>query len=147
MTTNKFVNGPINAFRLEGKIGDIEKIIYIFMDIHEPIYSQTKCPNIRNEDITSFFQKNFDNISKTNKIFDFFFEIHPSDVLKNPTTRKLKYINEINDLFIKSFNFDPEKNKVGVSKEFKNIRLHYIDIRDFVTEHINIFKFSGCWVF
>jgi hypothetical protein len=33
-TEEHHVNGPINVIRLEGKIGDIKKVVYLFMDIH-----------------------------------------------------------------------------------------------------------------
>ena len=28
------INGPINVIRLEGKINNIKKVLYIFMDVH-----------------------------------------------------------------------------------------------------------------
>ena len=32
---SKQINGPINVVRLEGKVNEIKKVIYLFMDIHK----------------------------------------------------------------------------------------------------------------
>jgi len=33
-----YVNGPVNVVRLEGTIGDIKKVIYLFFDYHQKTY-------------------------------------------------------------------------------------------------------------
>ena len=51
----KKVNGPINVIRMEGRVNNIDKVIYIFMDVHYPVDSQTKCDNIFSKDKRRYF--------------------------------------------------------------------------------------------
>ena len=129
---NIFINGPINIIRLEGKINGIEKILYTFMDREETVDMQTKCNDIRNSDIMQYLVYNFDKISKGNKIYDFFFEINVSESLNIPDITKKNYIGEINDMFIKSFLVNKEKNTISRSNTFPNIRFHFVDIKDYI---------------
>lgn len=133
----KQINGPINVIRLEGKINNIQKIIYIFMDTHYNVYNQTQCENLFSIDIQKFLLQNFYQLNKQKKIYDFFLEIHPTQLKNTPGINyRENYINEIFKLFKKMFLFNPKLNKVSISKLFKNIRLHYIDIRDYFHHHI-----------
>ena len=59
---NKFVNGPINAVRLEGKINGINKVFYNFMDIHVDTSFQTECDDVRSLDLDKYLVKNFCSI-------------------------------------------------------------------------------------
>jgi len=127
---SKFINGPINCIRLEGQVNSIKKVLYLFMDFHEPIDRQTECEDVFAQDIKTHFIKTFSNI-KNNKTYDFFFEIHPSILLNNPSNYKNIYIAEVQKLFLKEFNV--KKNKVDNAKHFPNLRLHYIDIRDYIS--------------
>ena len=79
MHKNKFVNGPMNTIRLEGKIGNVSKIIYLFMDFHMPVNHQTECDDIRSNDIDKFLIQTFDKSYDINKkkIFDLFVELNP----------------------------------------------------------------------
>jgi len=137
MKDNIFVNGPINVVRLEGKVGQTKKILYAFMDFHMDVSVQTKCDDVRSKDMNTYLAETFDEISKQNKTYDFFLEQYPTFIphgTQHPTHQyqsKLKYIWEVSQLFTKSFTID-EKNMVGQSKNFKNVRLHYMDIRDYV---------------
>ena len=128
----RFVNGPINAMRLEGKINGIDKVFYNFMDIHYDVTNQTQCDDVRSLDIDNYLVKNFDKISESDKLYDFFFEIYPTAILTDPTMFKEKYIWNINNLFKKSFHINKDKNVVGKSNTFPNVRFHYIDIRDYM---------------
>jgi hypothetical protein len=140
----KFINGPLNVMRLEGKINGIEKVIYIFMDIHLKINMQTKCSDLRSVDIVNYLVDNFDQISEKDKIYDFFFEIQSTDINTLLTKTKKKYIHEIFDLFVSSFLIDRDKNVVSKSNTFPNVRLHYIDIRDYVINyHKALFALDG----
>lgn len=140
----KFVNGPINAIRLEGEINGIHKIFYNFMDIHYNVENQTKCDDVRSLDIDNYLVENFDKISDSDKIYDFFLEIYPTTILTNPTIFKQKYIWNIHELFKKSFHINTKKNVVGKSNTFPNIRFHYIDIRDYlINSHQILYKLSN----
>ena len=129
------INGPINVVRLEGNIGQIKKIIYIFMDTHYSLTMQTTCESIYSEDITRYLATNFKNLNNSDKIYDFFLEIFPTKTqnIANPSNVNFKenYIGELLKFFKKIFVYDPDKNKVSPSKIFKNIRLHYVDIREY----------------
>ena len=129
------VNGPVNVIRLEGSIDSIPKVIYLFMDYHIKVNFQTQCSNIFSEDVQKYFTRSFFELNKeTNDKFDFFIEIYPSElsrVRKTHYEQKEKYIEEVVKFFRKIFKFDPKKNKVSVNKLFKNIRLHYLDVRDY----------------
>ena len=134
------VNGPINVVRLEGTIGGTKKVIYLFFDIHADLYLQTKCTNIYSKDVNMFFAENFYELNKADKKYDFFMEIRPSDVkfIGQDWYRKAKniYIDEMTKLFSAIFQYDEAKNKVNISDKLKNIRLHYLDVRDYFQHHI-----------
>lgn len=135
---NKYINGPYNIVRLEGKVGSVKKILYTFFDYHADVTEQTECLDVFAKDIQTFFAYKFYDLNKQNKMYDFFFEIfhnHPIDI-KIEEKRKTKYINEIYKFFVKLFQYNKEKNKVDVNNIFKNIRFHYIDIREFYTVNI-----------
>lgn len=129
------INGPINILRLEGKNNNINKVIYLFMDCHLPLYEETKCNNIFAEDVHKYFIRSFYNIGNNNKItYDFFVEILPIElVIKRVERSEYKniYIEEVVEFFKKVFKYDPKKNKVFINKLFKNFRFHYIDIRNY----------------
>lgn len=159
MHKNKFVNGPMNTIRLEGKIGNVSKIIYLFMDFHMPINYQTECDDIRSNDIDKFLIQTFDKSYEMDKgkIFDLFVEYNPLYPIAFPqhnvfgkTTQKGMYLfGQTVKLFNKSINIKDEK--IYQSDELKNVRLHYADIREYTSrrydkigsEIINILNM--CW--
>ena len=114
---NKFINGPINVIRLEGKLFGITKILYIFMDVHLNVIIQTECQDVRSIDITNYFVKNFDKISDGTKIYDFFLETFPSTLNQKYGLIKKNYMYQIRKLFQKSFYLNNE-NKMGKSNTF-----------------------------
>lgn len=133
----KQVSGPVNVARLEGKINNITKVIYLFMDYHAPACSQTECENLFAKDIQLYLAENFDKLNKSDKIYDFFFEIYPTELQNvqkgyhHPMDVNYKegYIWEIMKFFRKIFKYQPNENIVSLSDYFKNVRLHYIDVR------------------
>lgn len=135
----KEINGPVNVVRLEGDVNGIKKIIYLFMDYHMNVASQTTCENIFAKDVQVYFAESFDNLSKNNKIYDFFLEIFPTQVqniakgYSFPAQINYKeiYIAELMKFFRKVFGYNPSENKVSVSNYFKNVRFHYMDVRDY----------------
>jgi hypothetical protein len=154
-----FVNGPVNVIRLEGTIGTVKKILYVYFDIHYDLNKQSKCENIRAENINSHFVKNFDEIHKLNdKYVDFFLETFPTlSVFREPARDEFKYtdiyLNNLRQLFKQSFTYNIEKKKIYTSTEFPHTRLHYMDIRDLFiydimfTDLPNIMKYFNdyCW--
>ena len=122
------VNGPINVVRLEGEIFNINKIIYIYFDHHYDLYIQTKCNDFISDDIVVYLNKEFSKIK--NKYIDFFMEttIEQKDLFLSKIYKKDRYIDEINKFFMTNILIQNNKN-LG-TKINKNIRFHYVDIRN-----------------
>lgn len=137
---NKLINGPFNTVRLEGQVNSINKVIYVLMDIHLPVHDQLECENLFNQDISTFLADKFYELNDGNKKYDLFLEIFPS-MLDNKSTsingnsqmykERYKYIVEVRKFFQKLFVYDDKNNKVSIHDIFKNLRLHYMDIRDY----------------
>lgn len=122
--STKTINGPMNAVRLEGKVGKIQKVIYLFMDIHFELSRQTECHDIMSLDIKDYFVDTFQTI-EPNRIIDFVFEIGPRHLV-NQFHGKDIYIREVAKLF---------KSNFMRSNRFKSIRFHYSDIRTYFYKH------------
>jgi hypothetical protein len=98
------------------------------MDLHVEVTSQTKCEDYLSEDIMKYVKEELIKFSQDNKdnkkYIDFFME-HRLDVTEKMVMDyvyyKDKYIDEMQKFFLQNFRKD--------SKEFKNIRFHYADIR------------------
>jgi len=144
MKDKLLVNGPLNAIRLEGKIGTTSKVVYLFGDIHMDVRDQTECPDQRATEFKNYMIDQFDNITGSDKYVDMFLEIYPTyshrtlkhgcaSCAKLPAFRE-KYILTLRKLFHQSFEFDQNINKVTRSKEFPNVRLHYADVRAYLGE-------------
>lgn len=132
------ISGPVNVTRLEGKIDGIKKVVYLFMDLHNPENEQTKCsaPSLEIED---FFKNNFNSLNNSNKYYDFFVEFQPGTFLLPKTKQWYNrniYLDRVLRFFKKYLNYDPTSNEVKLSKIFKNIRFHYIDVRDWLEYYI-----------
>ena len=135
------INGPFNVVRLEGTVHGINKVIYLFMDAHMDISDQTECLNVFSLDLHQYFANTFYRLNESSKIYDFFFEIYPTriplvDYEDEFMLKKQKYIWQVYKFFKKIFKYNKKKNKVEISNLFKNIRLHYLDLRDYFESHI-----------
>jgi hypothetical protein len=136
----KQINGPINVVRLEGKFNNIKKVLYVFMDFHMPVSAETVCDNVFRKDIEEYFAESFYDLNSSSKMYDFFLETWEMNFInvnfglpyKTKLNYKGMYIEEVIKLFRKLFVYEP--NKAHISKIFKNIRLHYLDIRTFFEE-------------
>lgn len=129
------LNGPINVIRLEGKIENINKVLYLFMDHHLDESLQTNCDDPNNSiNIDEYFISSFKNLNKSDKKYDFFVEFHPSDFDLEPDrlNYKEKYLHKIWKLFYHNVTFNKDSNKINISDMFNNIRFHYIDIRAYI---------------
>ena len=160
------ITGPLNIVRLEGKINNKTKILYLLGDIHLNTSQQTKCEDFSSLDILQIFDKFVKNAnSYKDKTWDIFIEDNISNIYEtnnlseNTTNLNINkftvldyyrdyinksisiknsiYIDKIQD-FIR-YNFNKNKNNlVKVSDRYKNIRYHYFDIRK-ETEFHNIY--------
>ena len=126
------INGPVNLVRMEGKINNIDKVFYLFMDYHVDPIAQTECEDIRSVHIRNYLVDTFDILKGTDQTCDFFLETFP-DVSTYKTNYTSNYLEQLRSAFEKIFEFEFEKNKVVKSKNFPNIRLHYMDIRPYFT--------------
>jgi hypothetical protein len=119
--TKKEINGPINIARLEGVVNGIKKIIYLFMDRHEPEEEQTKCDSDDALEIGEYFKKSFSRLENEHRMYDFFLEIPLS--FYSVDLDKLNMRHRYIDNLMKHF-------KKWSMSGLKNIRLHYLDVRD-----------------
>lgn len=132
------ISGPTNVVRLEGQIAGINKVLYLFMDYHMPPGMETECSNIYTKDVKQYFTETFQKLNDSDKMYDFIIETRPSEIyppaqfIDSYMKRKDIYIVSIIKLFAQLFNFDKDKNQVKISDVFKNIRLHYLDVRDYI---------------
>jgi hypothetical protein len=124
------ISGPVNIVRLEGKIADIDKVIYLFMDIHLDENEQTKCDG-NSLQINEYFEKSFLQLNKENRMYDFFLEISPSlhSGKLSETDLNNIYIHNLVRFFKK---WSPRDSTGSDNSHFKNIRFHYIDVRDII---------------
>ncbi|BCS82891.1 hypothetical protein QLL95_gp1232 [Cotonvirus japonicus] len=139
----RMINGPVNIIRLEGSIHGVNKVIYLFMDYHISIGSQTQCENIFSEDVQKYFANSFYELNDSDRKYDFFLEIYPTEIAKNIYKKKSRevdrrdiYIEEVVKMFKKLFRFDLKENRVLSNNFIKNIRLHYLDVRDYYETNI-----------
>jgi hypothetical protein len=131
-----FVNGPIMAVRLEGKVNNINKVIYLFGDLHLDINSQTNCSTYDSVEFPYYFIKMMKKTDK-NITFDFFMEAFYQDEydLNNEENHKYRniYIYQVRKFFgskITITNNINNDNKENKKLKDENLRLHYIDIRN-----------------
>jgi hypothetical protein len=124
---SSYINGPVNYVQLIGNINNIQKNITIFMDVHLDLNNQTRCDSFDSVDISYYL---YNVIKNTTSSLDFFMEIRQTDLFTPITNKRDIYINEVINLFRSEFII--EKDKVKYSKTNENVRLHYLDIRDYL---------------
>ena len=110
------LSGPINYFLLSKN----DKQVHIFFDVHSDLYEQTKCEEYSSVDIDKYIKKVLDDGSKT-KTMDFFLEIFANDT--DVYRKNENYMLEIRKFYRTYFHSN---------KKVKNIRMHYLDIRDYI---------------
>ena len=133
------INGPLNALRLEGKINNVNKVIYLFGDYHHPISIETKCDSYYNKDFTDYLYQTLTTTDKNIK-YDFFYENYANlpyldQALYSYKPYRVNYLNELR-MFVDSeviFTRKDEKSPIrnGGSNSFSNLRIHFLDIRYF----------------
>lgn len=128
MNKNKFINGPINVARIEGKINDVDKVLYLFMDYHMNPNNQTVCNDIDNTDVDKYLFDTIKSLKSTGKTYDFFYESMPTELYNFDMKYKNRYIESVGRMLIKVSN--------DKSKAFDHIRFHYIDIRDYLEDNM-----------
>jgi hypothetical protein len=125
------INGPLNVVRLEGDIGGVKKVIYLFFEVHIPVIGQTECDDVDSIDIHQYIRKTLKEAKHKfpDTTYDFVLEIQPSTVyIYREDIVKTAYIHQLRKLFSKLVSKNKEQNKEQNKKP--NVRYHYIDIRD-----------------
>ncbi len=131
MNQHIYVNGPTNVVRLENK--EINKVIYVFFDFHTSSDFQTKCDDIRSQDVARFLVQTFDDLKfKSGKTYDFMVERGPLIPYFMESNRKGRYLDQVMGLFNRTFNINLNTNKVQQSDKLPNVNLHWTDVRDYV---------------
>lgn len=150
MRKPKYISGPINTIRLEGSVNGIKKILYVMMDYHRDLDKQTECENIFATNIKQLMVQSFLRTNNGDKKYDIFLEMYPAWLTKikryvledkqfygENMVLTEKYIWSLENLFSRLIGHSPESDKISSPKEFPNIRLHYIDIREYSWNNIN----------
>ena len=136
----RLINGPVNVIRMQGNIGNVKKTVYLFMDYHTKVEDQTECNGLFTTDVHKYFVEMMERLNEKNKKYDFFVEIHPYELKKKKHKQsqsgiiiknKNNYIEQVVQLFQLIFKYNESENKVNTNDFFKNVRLHYLDIRSF----------------
>lgn len=118
--SNIILNGPLNYIELYNK--KTNQKLWLFMDNHKNITKQKKCEDYEAKDIDKYLYK---ILSESSEVLDFFLEINPSDITNDDKFYSNdNYILETRKMFRRIYK---EQN----IKKNQNIRLHYIDIRDY----------------
>lgn len=131
------INGPVNIIRLEGKINNIKKTIYIFGDVHLAISSQKQNRCIQDDRIdmevflANIFKKN------TDINYDLFIESPPTKIVGEQDNTTKNYILNMRDFVSNHFNLDSSNNVIP-SETYPNVRFHYFDIRNILGRILKI---------
>lgn len=126
----KWVNGPLNLIRLEGKIGSVKKVVRIFLYEDINVNFQKKCDDVRSLDISTYLIRLFDAENKLNpkKTLDFFVQatqyINPQFIRPE---QKGSYLQQVMYLLYSSMNYDDKTNKMKKSIVVPNVRFHDLD--------------------
>ena len=130
---NQSINGPINVARIEKD----NKVLHFFMDYHENVEQQTVCEDIRSKDISKFFMDDvFDKATSQDPIH-FFIESVPMYHEKGAGKTEGRYADRVINLLLKTFNIKSKGDDIYTSNTFKNVTLHYVDIRPYIFTEID----------
>ncbi len=122
------INGPVNVIRVEGQINNIKKHLYMFMDYHVDVKSQTQCKESDSIDVMQYIYKSFADSDKAQQ-YDFFLEITKTNVDGPQSEIRGRYIDEV----MKFFSQQIKANKTPLD----NVRFHGIDERDYLKSEVN----------
>ena len=135
----KYISGPYNIIHLRGQIDGLQKDIYIMFDIHNGKEYETPCTDKNAKDVINFLDKKFKN---TKEELDFMIEIHPSDLISKNWYRNTIYIEKIWTFARNAFTMTNDNTTVIKSKQYPNVRIHYIDVRDVYFKLVWVYEFE-----
>jgi hypothetical protein len=128
-----FVSGPVNVIRLEGQVGNVTKVVYLFFDYHFNHGERSECVNRQAIDLKSYVIENLENRTEDMPTIDVFLETyHSMSVTKTNFLigKREKYIWDFGKYF--KVLFDNRNDTETINTLIERIRLHYIDIRDYI---------------
>ena len=130
LSENETINGPVNIIRLEGYIGKIKKIVYLFFDTHS---NNTECENIFSDDIHKYLLKTFNKALDKRKdiTYDFFVEIYDKSYKYTMNGGRKNYLIFIWKLFLNL------KHNKKIKNKYVNVRAHFVDLRGLISESLN----------
>lgn len=129
------VSGPINIVRLEGSVGNVTKILYLYFDFHMPLQTQTECEDAINslpivQHLISMFKECYEH--DPNKKYHLFAEYHPfyKPSLINYGKSEIHIINVVK-LVKNIFSINKDNMKIirKNTEDFHNVYFHYTDFR------------------
>jgi len=132
------INGPVSVFRLEGTIDNVNKIIYLFGDVHIKITKESECKPKTKETIITYI---LENVKESKEICDVFIEIAnyiPLQQLKKyvdniSKSTAINMIQEVQNILFENINIRQEYGKYkNIGSKIKNVRFHYLDIRAYI---------------
>lgn len=139
-TTN--INGPINLVRLEGKLGKITKVLYVFFDFH---IRDTRCADEFSLDIDQYIIREFKKMEKSDSklVHDFYLEKPLFILNQNKPIRDNNYIGDLAVTLSNYLDYEPNKDVMKISKLGKNLRIHLVDMRNNILSDIqNEFSYA-----
>lgn len=116
LTFTMNITGPVNIFRLQGNIDNINKTIYFLADFHLQPYEQTQCKKVQYQRILTFPQylTEVNSLISKNQKIDVFIE-HGKSIVP------IKHLHN-------TYNFMIENRKTN---NLININFHMFDFRKF----------------
>jgi len=123
-----YIDGPHDVFRLEGQINGLNKMIYLFADVHHNLERQTKCSTYDSTPIYNYIYTMCKEFDRKNIKYDLFGEMS----FTNYSDPKIN--NQWNEKYIRNYMKMLRTIKYQKMKEhmFKNIRIHYTDPREYL---------------
>jgi hypothetical protein len=115
---NASIRGPNNIARLEGSIGGIKKVVYLFFDYH---VKESTCTNVYSKSMRKYISDTIGN-AHNNITYDIFIEHRLADSKYLDDSYAINneiYLFELSRLFNKN-----------ILKNLNKLRIHYLDIRD-----------------
>ena len=125
------VSGPLNAIRIEGKVGGVKKVLYLFGDVHYDLEKQNECGDIHAQRIDTYILDQFNKrkAKKDGQKLDLFVEICHDQMVGNKDGMVYNniYLNSVRKIFVNQF--IAKNNKTLPALDYDDVRLHYMDFR------------------
>jgi len=121
------VSGSLNAVRLEGKIGNVKKVIHLYIDFMQINHrNYKKCQSFTAPSIVQHIIKNIKKTEINKDItYDLFGSVSPVELNYTSCDQLFQYPDKVSIFFNDNIIFDVIRNKTLPSRIFPNTRFHY----------------------